>query len=1555
MTNTATASYRTPVSVDTVRSQTTQTVITLPQLTVEKFIDGARSGQAGDLFTYRIRYTNSSPDGTASDVSVVDSLPTGLEFVSSPVASQVSGTSVTWTIGSVAPGVSVDIPVIVRVAAGIRDTVRVQNRALLLSRDLAPIEALAPEVALVGNPAGALAIQLSAAVLEVGIGETAPFKVVLDNTGSSSVADLRVLAQLPQGTSFVAGSSQGADSARSTGSNVSLYLPGNLAPGTQRTIRFAIALVSTNSATLAVNARASGDQDLVQSATATALVRVTRASPMATRTGFGKVWVDLDGDGRQSADEGGVAGVSVWSDDGDVATTDASGRFSFRNLRVGSHTFRIDPVTLPADVRVAGDGPAADVAIRNSNGWVSPRVDFRVVPQGGVLSRLQLSNDEILASRAPASPRRDFDRSGTAGAELLAANTGADNEPVKLPNAAKLPRGTTARIVLSPPKTGWPGAAIFALEPGWSVVPGSASIGGVPLRDPETLRDRTGASVLSWKLARSAIPIRLTLRPNLDRVAADTVTIRPLRTDTQRAADKRSAFTAGPGVAIFAPVDGTVFRSDRIFVGVKGEPGSDIALFDGDSLLANGTARLDGVHDFIAVRLSAGPHRLRAKMKNSWGQPRWDSASVHVSGLPASFVADRDVMHLVADGQTMDSIRVRVLDRWKIPVSNGAMITVSGEGATPSEPDADPSSVGLQVRTDPAGWITVAVKPGRDIRRGKLALSSGDAHGEIPLEILAAARQLMVTGSGQVGLGAAPGAFGSLSAVGRIDERTAVTLNYDSRRVNAGTDVFGRSSNPLDPGQYPLLGDAGTVRTENSSRYSLAAKIERGFDWVALGDVTTNDFASGLELSGYRRALPGAAARVSTGPLTFQAFGSSTSQTVRQEQIRGQGVSGPYQLASAVVPGTELINLETRALENAQRLVSRQTLIRFVDYEIDYERGTLLLKRPLPASDTYGNPVYIVVTLESAGSGPRSAVWGARATTDAARLLRLPKLDSALLGALWVQDNRLAGEQHLSGADLRLVSRSGLTLGAEFSQSHAPDSSGSAAVLRGSLRLFRNAVNLRGSWMRIGDGFANPANLALRSGSSELTLGAKGNFAGTEFKVEHEEQTFKGENVSRQRTIGGILQPLGKGLKVETSIVNDRYQTLSTADASQAGEVKLSWAMTPALTMWSDARRQFSREGSAGQPDFVGVGAAYRITSDISFEARHRQVSLPGDSAGFGITNIGLRARVGANTDAWGSYQIAGVGGSHNAAIVGLNNKLKFDNGFTFNAMLERRQGVGNASIADPVRALPFLQDEENYRSAALGVELLPTGGSYRMSTRGEYRDGDVRSVRLAEFAGDVSLDSSFALLAKGGLLRTNQEIPGQAALSRRIGALWGFAFRPAHSDALNGLAKVEYVDDLNPVGGGVLVTRGTEARIIGAFEGVWAPEPAAEFAARVAVRLTSAEPIYLDGSTMSLRSNANYLGGRWSLQFVPHLAARVEARLLIEHTTKIATSDAAPQLALMLGGIETTLGYRFGNLRDPDFAVLGGRGLFLSVGAALTEKSAKTVAGFWRDRLSRQ
>src|SRR5204862_2804671 len=231
------------------------------------------------------------------------------------------------------------------------------------------------------------------------------------------------------------------------------------------------------------------------------------------------------------------------------------------------------------------------------------------------------------------------------------------------------------------------------------------------------------------------------------------------------------------------------------------------------------------------------------------------------------------------------------------------------------------------------------------------------------------------------------------------------------------------------------------------------------------------------------------------------------------------------------------------AIDNAQRVVSRQELVRFVDYQIDYDHGTLLLKQPLPATDVYGNPVYIVAAFEADGGGARSTVWGARASADAARYFSRSSLDTLRLGALWVEDAQVTGAQHIAGVDLRAAWRGWLDVGGELTQSQNPDSSGVASAAHGTLKLFGDALSLRASWTQVGHGFANPANLTIQSGTADATVGAKAKFGATELRIEHEQQRFAAADVSRQRTLAGVVQTLPAKVKIESDVVSDRYAT----------------------------------------------------------------------------------------------------------------------------------------------------------------------------------------------------------------------------------------------------------------------------------------------------------------------------------------------------------------------------------------------------------------------------
>jgi hypothetical protein len=847
----------------------------------------------------------------------------------------------------------------------------------------------------------------------------------------------------------------------------------------------------------------------------------------------------------------------------------------------------------------------------------------------------------------------------------------------------------------------------------------------------------------------------------------------------------------------------------------------------------------------------------------------------------------------------------------------------------------------------------VDLRPGLETGIGHLTFKSYDAVHEIELELVPTIRPLMVNGVGQIGVGSAPDAFGAITARGRIDSKTSVTLTYDSRRLDGGRDFFGRGYNPLEEAQYPLLADASIERNVSASDYWFAARIERGFDYIALGDITTTDFSSGLVLNSYHRSMTGGAAHLTTGPIVWKGFGSSTTQALNTLQLRGDGSSGPYTLQPDIRPGTERIVIETRSNDNAANIIAQQSMVRFIDYQIDYTTGALLFKRPIPAADPAENPIFIMVSYEAETGGERREVWGVRAAAG----VEAAVLDSLRIGATYVNDAQTAagGTRQLAGADVRLIGYGAIDVNAEVSYASSRDSADIAASVDASLRLFNGVVNLWGGYMLVGDEYFNPANLALRAGTEEIRGGAGLRIGPSQLVVEHEQQTFQQQAVTRERTTAGLVQSVGRAAELDARVAQDRFNTAGTVDESQAGEARLTINPTSKFSLWGEGRYQFSNTGAIIVPDYFGGGASYRVSPRLGLEGQYRQVLFDKDSLGYSVASLGVVTDLGLGTQAFGKYQIAGgASGSRNAAIIGLNNRFRVGTAWSFNTLFERRMGVGQASIADPVRALPFLQQEEDYWSAGFGVELLPQGAPYRMSARGEYRDGEFRSVQLASFAGDVAINRSFALLARADYIATEQPTGGGGPIlnSERKAALAGLAFRPTGSDALNVLTKFEWLDETNPLGGGVLGADGHEQRIIGIAEAIWSPLKWTEFAGRYAIRRTEHDRALETGDIQTLTSWADYLGGRLNIYMTKWLGIRSEGRLLIEHATNTQRWDASPSLVFIpINGFEVQGGYRFGNLWDPDFSVRGGEGWYVLFTARLTERVFPTSADFWRSR----
>ena len=906
------------------------------------------------------------------------------------------------------------------------------------------------------------------------------------------------------------------------------------------------------------------------------------------------------------------------------------------------------------------------------------------------------------------------------------------------------------------------------------------------------------------------------------------------------------------------------------------------------------------------------------------------------TSVPASFAPVADTVALPADGLTIKETRVRVLDAWGVPVVNRPFVTVSTGRAEVVNVDEDASSVGRQLLTGPDGWLTIRIRAASEVSVDVLTLQAGDATGEVALRHVPKARELMITSMGQYGFGAAPDDFGAVTVRGRLGAETAVTLAYDSRTLDEGRDAYGRTISPLDDAQYPILGDASVRRSEASSRPGLSARIERGTDWVAAGELAGMGFGNGLTLAQYRRALDGVAANVRTGPVTWSGFGALTSQSLRQVQIRGAGVSGPYDVGTGIVPGTERVVVETRDLDNPERSLRLQTLERLADYQIDYVTGTLLLKSPVPSVDLNNNPVFIVVAFESDGGGESTSVWGLRAETD----FGIP------LGLSVVQDRAEGQSFEMLGADLRIRAPNGSELAAEVAYAENPDSAGLAVLTSGQANLWGGTVGLTGQWMHVADGFSNPSNAGLQA-VDEIQVGAHLRVAGSELQAGHGRQRFTASGIERRTSDARIVTSPVMGVSLTASLTD---QAVANGDllggTSRAGRLEVAWQPSSRVRLWTEAQNSFLQTQGAGLGDFIGGGASLAVLEQFSLEARHLQMKdeRNGD---YSITRFGLQSRLEHGTRAWGSYELAGgVDRQTNAAVVGLNQRVRLGQSWAINALMERRMGLGRAELSDPLRAAPFIQQEEDFWSAALSVELLPQDGPYSASAQLERRTGAVRSSDMANLAADMTFNRSLAILSRGTYSRIEDAATGLPTQSS-VSGLFGLALRPAGSDAINALLKLEWKRDENRPQQSVFGTQGFESRLIAAAEVIWNPISGVELGSRYAVRSTR----LVTGTQAPLSSRAHYLGSRLDLGLASWLGVGGEGRLLLEGTTGQMRWDVAPVLTLTpINAFEIASGYRLGDLRDPDFASNGGQGWFLTLQVRVTENNP--IVDYWRNRM---
>ena len=194
-----------------------------PTLTIAKA--GPESAVLNAEFDYTITVTNVG-EGVATSPVVTDTLPAGLEYVSSSPSGTASGSTVTWSLDDMAAGAIETITLRVRgVAAG------EQENTVSVTFGGADLE---PEASATTNILEAGVSLVKTGRTAMFVGSEATYTLTATNSGDVPLTGVTITDNIPAGMSYV--SSSPAGSLSSDGNQVTWNIAGSLAVGADASV-----------------------------------------------------------------------------------------------------------------------------------------------------------------------------------------------------------------------------------------------------------------------------------------------------------------------------------------------------------------------------------------------------------------------------------------------------------------------------------------------------------------------------------------------------------------------------------------------------------------------------------------------------------------------------------------------------------------------------------------------------------------------------------------------------------------------------------------------------------------------------------------------------------------------------------------------------------------------------------------------------------------------------------------------------------------------------------------------------------------------------------------------------------------------------------------------------------------------------------------------------------------------------------------------------------------------------------------------------------------------
>jgi len=623
----------------------------------------------------------------------------------------------------------------------------------------------------------------------------------------------------------------------------------------------------------------------------------------------------------------------------------------------------------------------------------------------------------------------------------------------------------------------------------------------------------------------------------------------------------------------------------------------------------------------------------------------------------------------------------------------------------------------------------------------------------------------------------------ALYAKGRVKGDWLMTIAYDTNKRKQNNRIY----QTIDPGTYyTVYGDNSTQRYDAPSADKLYVKVEKDTFYALFGDYDTD--LQDTKLFIYSRSLTGLKSRYKDDRYEVMVFASESNQGFIKDEIRGQGISGPYRLShNTIVINSEKVRIQVRDRFRSEVIVSEKTLSQHVDYNIDYESGTLSFREPVLSVDNNLNPTFIIVDYESYDGQNFSMTYGGRGQV---------RVDAKTqVGVTYINEGRVGGEARLDAVDgtyqLNEHTQARIELAHSRSRDNADDDSGGAYLAELDHRAPLADVKAYVSQHDPGFGVGQ------YNGSENATrkMGAEGVYHANH-RTDVKGQAYHQDNLATDATRdvaeaetryrAGSNTELHLGLQsARDKLGNDQTQssTLLTTGVNQK-------FFDRKLTVHADRDQAIGEAQSVDFPSRTRLGADYFLTDKTRIFAEQELTN--GKDRDTRTTVMGLKTAPWTGSEAFTTISQKQDGASDNtAAGMGLRQRLALNAQWSMDASVEKSKTVNGSSTAPFNTNVPFASGSDtDFTATSLGVTYNP--GDWLWNLRTEYRDAQTGDQWNLLSSAQTSVGNDLGLLAALSLSDANlvsgHDFTGKLSL--------GLAYRPAAGKWLV-LDKLDYIRDL--------------------------------------------------------------------------------------------------------------------------------------------------------------